>query len=384
MALDALDETSFLQVQVWGLFLEAIAFGVYLTTCCSCYRVFWRGAAAGRDKRRPALLIKWLLLLVFLVLLAKASSSAVLHLVLNLRMVTAASHHDAAVQLSTGGSGINRSKYTTILIEAVIGSGFLLYRCYVLYKSFLVLLIPSALWVGGVTVMGIIISIDHMKHVNGVFDQQQIYEACFWGIIFTTNAIITGLISRQVLLASDLGKTRRMSRFRRIRNALIQSGMLYTIMSLITFSLFLANSLVVYAAIDVLVQVIAITFNLIVIHTATSCEVDLEACDGPEYDMPARTRTPQTLTRSFATSNFTGNYSNSDSFGTDSAIEFAFPKVFPPRVNANPGTKNAHRTSSAAVHSEEQDLPQVGRCDGPPAASQNQSQLQTHMSAESI
>ncbi|KAF7312849.1 hypothetical protein MKEN_00969000 [Mycena kentingensis (nom. inval.)] len=263
------DATSFLQVQVWGFFLETIAFGAYLVTCCSCVAVFCRSAA-----QRPFFRTHWPLVLVFLLLLAKATSSTILHFVQYLRMVLA-STEQAAELSSTGSSSINRSKYTTILIEAVIGTGFLLYRAYSLYRALLLLIFPALLWVGGIVVMGIIINIDHIHQVSSVFAEQQVYEACFWGIMFTTNLIVSGLLARAVWSSSNgasKAQTSPHSTSRRLRKVFVDSGALYTLSSLITFALFLANSIVVYVAIDILVQAIAISFNLIVISALSASE----------------------------------------------------------------------------------------------------------------
>jgi len=93
------------------------------------------------------------------------------------------------------------------------------------------------------------------------------------------------------------------------KHIIIESGLIYTIMTLVTFLLFVAQSNTVYAAIDLLVQIIGISFNLIVIHNRPRPE-------------PSFLADLNSVPLQFVSSNLSI---------PGSAIEFAYPKHFMPR-----------------------------------------------------
>ncbi|KAJ7019452.1 hypothetical protein C8F04DRAFT_334143 [Mycena alexandri] len=112
-------EASFLRVEVWGMFLEGLAFGIYLVTCGPCFRLFF--TTPSHQKR--CFKNDWPLVLIFLLFLVETTSSLAIHLYLNLQMVSATTQMQAVTQFRDSRP-INRFKYTTILAQSIISAVF--------------------------------------------------------------------------------------------------------------------------------------------------------------------------------------------------------------------------------------------------------------------
>lgn len=91
---------SFLRVQVVGMFLHSLAFGIYLVTCGYCFRAFF-------TTRSRQGISETLLLAVFLMFFAKITASVILHLDLSLRTIGTHSSMMAAMQFMDGSDPIN-------------------------------------------------------------------------------------------------------------------------------------------------------------------------------------------------------------------------------------------------------------------------------------
>ncbi|KAJ6582034.1 hypothetical protein B0H19DRAFT_522575 [Mycena capillaripes] len=346
--MDSDSEASFLRTQVWGMFLQSLAFGFYLVTCGSCYRVFFTPTSRER--------VNWPMLVVFVIFLAKTTSSVAIHLHLNLQTVTEGDRALAAHQIRDGPRPIIISKYITILVQTVIASGFFIYRCWLVHcRAWLIVTLPLVLWCGAVALMGIVIHIDTSHTVNGLFDMSRVFGACFWGVIVGLNILTTGLIVYRVCRVDRL-KSRSKSQtaseqsisptaknptlsivhcqphdtMKRAIHIAIESGLMYTTMTLITFFLFVSQSSAVYAAICVLVPIIGISFNLAIVHSR-----------------------PRLETSSLSELNSVPlQFTSSNMSVPASAIEFAFPKHFMPRRKNFPDSQAVQEDiGSLGIHS---------------------------------
>ncbi|KAJ7097276.1 hypothetical protein B0H15DRAFT_797951 [Mycena belliarum] len=317
-------ETSFLRAQVWGMFLEAAGFGIYAVTCSPCFRAFF---GTGGSSQRGSSGLNCPMLTVFFVFLAKTVSSAVLQLRLNLEVVGSENLTQAAIKLMDGSRPIHIAKVTTVLIQSLILSGVLIHRCWLIYgRTWSVVAFPLVLWLGGVAVMGLLIHIDSSDKVDGLFaiSEAHNFGSSFWAIITTVNIITSGLIARRVWSIDHLRSQSSFytntnestipaakipsgclfispsrEKMKQARRTIIESGLIYT------------TIVVLYPAIDLLVQIIGITFNLIIIRNR------------PQTDISDATR-----------SNLNGvplHLVSSNMSVSGSAIEFAYPKHFTPR-----------------------------------------------------
>ncbi|KAJ6592322.1 hypothetical protein DFH09DRAFT_1137088 [Mycena vulgaris] len=349
-----MDKASFfLWVQVWGMFLQAAAFGIYTITCLSCFRAFF----TARSHQRGLSKVNWPMLIVFIVFMAQAAASVSLHLYLNLEMSTADPDERASAEFLDGSSSINIGKSSALLVQTMISSAVLIYRCWVIHRrALLVVALPLVLWVGGVAVMGMVIRMETSVNFAGFLSisQARDFRASFWVILIVVNIITSGLIARRVWRAerynsrpsfqtdTDQSTTpttknpsvcvltgRSHERMKHATRTIIESGLIYTTMTIITFILFVANTLVVYAAYDMLVIVIGISFNLIVARNL------------PQSDADESLSHLNNLPLQFVSSNMSV---------PGSAIEFAYPKHYMPRRSkTRPPSPPAQEGTGAAL-----------------------------------
>ncbi|KAJ7210457.1 hypothetical protein GGX14DRAFT_450795 [Mycena pura] len=269
----------FLQVQVWGMFFETLAFGIYLVTCCFCCRVL----SMSRSQQKAFSVINWPLFVIFFIFLAKTTSSVVLHVALILRATPAGSQHEVVDDFQAGTNPINLSKYITIAIETVIGSGFFIYRCWLAYgRTRLVVVAPLVLWLAAVTVMGLLIHEDsiHKIEIQGIFGTplSRVFGSWFWALIMAVNIITTVLIARRVwridYLTNHSYNTQTQpdrddatsptatkpnililgqphDTMKRATRIIIESGMIYTAVTIATFSLFITSDVHLHAVIEI-------------------------------------------------------------------------------------------------------------------------------------
>jgi len=333
-------ETSYLRAQVWGAFLQAVAFGIYAITCGSCFGAFF----TTRSRQRGLSELNWPMLVVFLIFLAKTTSSIIIRLYLNLEMVGTETQESAAMVFRNGT--IQTAKSPTIMVQTMVSSGVLIYRCWLVYgRTWFVVVPPLILWLGGAAVMGIVIHIDTTDKVD-VMAQSRDFGSAFWAIVIAVNILVSSLIARRVRRIdhvqsrprfqtdtdqSTIPTARKPSvcvfagrshdKMEQATRIIIESGLIYTTMTLITFSLWVANSVALDPAMDLLVQIIGISFNLIVIRNSppiNTSESSLSNLNG----MPLQ----------FVSSNMSMS---------GSAIEFAFPKSFMPRRKIRPSSAPA-------------------------------------------
>jgi len=327
----------FLRVQVWAMFLQAATFGVYSITCAYCLRSFF----AKRSRHRGLTELNWPMLIIFLIFLLKAASHASISIYLNFEMATSDTREDAAMEFMDRTDLVNIAREVTLLIQIVIASGVLVYRCWLVYnRAWLVVALPLVLWLGGVAMMGITIHIDSDVQTTGIFaiSQSRTFTSAFCAIIMAVNIIASALIIRRIwgvdpsmsqpslhsVLDQSATPTAKRSNASALTNQsngtakqatriIVESGLIYTTMTVITFLLFVANTYVVYAAIDVLVQATGISFNLMILRNRPYDDIS-ESAD--------------------SLSNLNGlplQFVSSNMSMPGSAIEFAFPKHFMPR-----------------------------------------------------
>ncbi|KAJ6620665.1 hypothetical protein B0H10DRAFT_2021349 [Mycena sp. CBHHK59/15] len=347
--------SSFVTAQVWGMFLQSVSYGMYLITCGFCFRVFLAPRPRQRRQSEP----KWPMLTVFLLFLAQNTSSVIIHLHLTLHiMVTSSGLDEAAAAFSdVSSSAINMTKLTTTLIQTVIGSGVLTYRCWLVYNhSWLFICLPLALWIGAVSVMGVLIHFQTVFKIQEFLNtfQFRTYGTAFWAITTAANCVNTGLIVRRVwkidhisnghsfqtdtdqstslsdakcagmLIQSRIGLSKAM-------HGAIDSGILFTAMTIVIFVSFLTRSSVIYVATDLLVQIIGITFNLIIIRSLSHhCGAE-DALSRSNLNAVPLQFVSSTISQ------------------PGSAIEFAYPKNFMPRRNKLPPSPSPQLDSSRYV-----------------------------------
>ncbi|OAX34650.1 hypothetical protein K503DRAFT_774335 [Rhizopogon vinicolor AM-OR11-026] len=159
-------------------------------------------------------------------------------------------------------------------LETLVGDGILIYRCYVVWNRIDVIIIPVIGWmaVAG-TATHAVWSIDQLSSVGA--ESVFLQETGQWVISFYSTAIVTNFIATSILASKLWLIHRRSSSIRTTRSRaypililIMECGALYSISLVTMLAVYLAASNGAYIVIDMIGQIIPITFCLIIVRTA--------------------------------------------------------------------------------------------------------------------
>jgi hypothetical protein len=155
-------------------------------------------------------------------------------------------------------------------VQTLIGDGVILYRCYMVWQSKLIMIFPSLLWcAAGVT--GIMSSYTASEVTqNGVFGGLlSQWITSFWAIALATNLLATLLLVCRIWHV-DRKATRlragRQSQLRPILQILVDAGAIYTLTLLVALICFVCQTNGQYVVLDMVTPIISITFYMVIIR----------------------------------------------------------------------------------------------------------------------
>ncbi|KAF9459967.1 hypothetical protein BDZ94DRAFT_1311927 [Collybia nuda] len=264
--------------QVVAVFVECIFYGAYLVTFAACLKSITLARTelpwASRFKDHHSTLI--IISLIF--------SISTFNLALGLDRIIALLNHDSvgsgAVQ-QLGADWINILKPLTVHLQTMVADSVLTYRCWIVYdKSLRIIFLPIFFYVGIVicTVIAMIkegtLQSDKTSRING--DQLLQAYIGFWVSTISLNIYATTMIvlriwrveseSRGKNTLTPLYVTPHLSRLQTAMKAVIESGLLYTITSVVNFIVLVSGSNATFITTAVFIQVVGIAFNLILIR----------------------------------------------------------------------------------------------------------------------
>ncbi|KAG1831967.1 hypothetical protein DFJ58DRAFT_750415 [Suillus subalutaceus] len=162
---------------------------------------------------------------------------------------------------------------TIVVLQALLGDGVVIYRCYVVWQTVWVIILPSMLWCS-VTVTGMysIYSVSNTTStVGNVFSKvTQQWISAFSGLTIATNLLGSGLLAYRIwkiernVTNSHTTKTTTTSILRVVMDAAI----LYSIALLCTLILMVCSNNGSLVMIDMLTPIISITFYMVIIRIA--------------------------------------------------------------------------------------------------------------------
>jgi len=272
------------EAQIVALFMESVAYGVYMVTFAFAVRIlFFTKRFKWSSVNNWALASATLALAIF----------ATLDVALGLRHCL-----DAFIfYQGPGGSNaefadisywVNVMKTVNSLMMLLIVDGFLVYRCWVVYfYNWKVVAAPVLLWLGNAVCCAIIIYITATLRTDAVLLNVSKLQPFFTSFMVTnlvTNGLVTSLIahriwsvSKQATAANHMISSttpRPASKLEKTNRVVIESGLLNLISVFIGFITFLTGSNAVYGVTDTTNMVIGSTFNLIIIriYSGTTAE----------------------------------------------------------------------------------------------------------------
>ncbi|KAG2002397.1 hypothetical protein CC2G_004591 [Coprinopsis cinerea AmutBmut pab1-1] len=169
---------------------------------------------------------------------------------------------------------INVMKMACYVAQTFVGDSILLYRCWIIYnRRWLVIAFPTLLWIGCTVCGAITIYVEATLDTEGALLNAKSLIPFITSMLCLTlamNSLTTGLIVHRIWRIHARVK-RRMSAYdfsdsalSKVLVVLIESGLMYTTSILILFALYMAGHNGQYGVSNAVVQIIGITFNLII------------------------------------------------------------------------------------------------------------------------
>ncbi|TFK38572.1 hypothetical protein BDQ12DRAFT_747923 [Crucibulum laeve] len=253
--------------QIVGLFMERI----FLVTFFNCLRVLlWK-----EGNFKPQNLIHYKMLVAALLMFLFASLDVAFHLRHNLDAFINF-EGDPIDDFSNTSNWINVVKMGCYVAQTFIGDSILLYRCWIIYsKNWMVIALPIAIWLGGTVCGAMTIYVEATLKVNDALLNASSLVPFITSMLCLTLAMnVLTTCMYHPLMVHRIWSIRQEVKHRLTHSSnspltsvlviLIESGLMYTLSIAILFGLYMASNNGQYGVSNAVVQIIGITFNLII------------------------------------------------------------------------------------------------------------------------
>ncbi|KAF8068866.1 hypothetical protein FPV67DRAFT_1490019 [Lyophyllum atratum] len=263
--------------QVVAVFVECIFYGIYLVTfLASLKSILWSGSQRTWASRLTS---NRSMFLVIMVIFTISTLNLALGLVRLLQGLIYHTQPGGGAIAELGQDWINIVKPLTVHLQTITADVVLIHRCWIMCdKSYRMIIFPVFLWLGGVAVTALSMYMQGVltsgSRVNGG-TLSHVYIS-FWSATITINIYATAMIVlriwrsvRETAMAhrfTPFYSPKTQSRLQNIIRIIIESGLIYTAMSIIVFVTQLSGSNSVYITTAAEIQLTGIAFNLILIR----------------------------------------------------------------------------------------------------------------------
>ncbi|KAF9260954.1 hypothetical protein L218DRAFT_1050468 [Marasmius fiardii PR-910] len=265
--------------QIVALFMECILYGIYLVSFGYCLRAILAEKAYTPSGFKFKTNINWITLVFALLLGLFATLDIAFGLRHNLDAFAYYKGPGGAVEeLQDISYWVNVMKTADYVAQTFIGDAMLLYRCYIVYERSWKVIVPSVIfWIGGSTSGALLVhtfaTLDAPALINTT--NAQPFSDAMIGSSLALNVVTTGLIVWKIwsidkqnasIMTNDTDMRTRSFKLHQIVRIIIDSAALYTIATTIFVITYVAGSNASYGTSDCVVQIIGISFNLIIIR----------------------------------------------------------------------------------------------------------------------
>ncbi|KAJ7864011.1 hypothetical protein B0H14DRAFT_3443817 [Mycena olivaceomarginata] len=253
--------------------ISCILYGIYLVTLGLSGRRLLT-TESGRWKSRSE--IRWIFVVVSVLLFLNSTVDLVVSTIMLMQAFVLYDGPGGATHIFTHGSGWQTmTKTLCVLSQTLLGDGILIYRCWYLWnKSWAVIALPLLIWFTDIACL--IRSVSVLAHTTeGLVTSSAIHPwlQAFWSMTIAINIMATSLIVLRIWLTPS-----RLSHA--IRN-IVESGMIYTVASILTVVFYSVKGTLIYPASAVELHSVGIAFNLILIRGSQATR--------PSQDIPVTT-----------------------------------------------------------------------------------------------
>ncbi|KAJ7875004.1 hypothetical protein B0H14DRAFT_2717029 [Mycena olivaceomarginata] len=272
--------------------ISCILYGIYLVTLGLSGRRLLT-TESGRWKSRSE--IRWIFVVVSVLLFLNSTVDLVVSTIMLMQAFVLYDGPGGATHIFTHGSGWQTmTKTLCVLFQTLLGDGILIYRCWYLWnKSWAVIALPLLIWFTDIACL--IRSVSVLAHTTeGLVTSSAIHPwlQAFWSMTIAINIMATSLIVLRIWLVEKENKCFRVpgidsiqsqtpSRLSHAIRNIVESGMIYTVASILTVVFYSVKCTLIYPASAVELHSVGIAFNLILIRGSQATR--------PSQDIPVTT-----------------------------------------------------------------------------------------------
>ncbi|KAK7046247.1 carboxylic ester hydrolase [Favolaschia claudopus] len=268
-----MSQLSLPEAQLISLVIAAVLYGIYLVTLGVCLRLLLT-SESGALRRRSE--IRWVITLVSGMLFVNGTLDFVIQVIQVMEAFVTYTGVGGAEHVFTHSSGYQTMiKSFCVPFQSLLGDAVLIYRCWFLWdRSWLIIFVPSLIWLANIACA--IRFLDLLaKATQGLIISTAVkpWVQAFWALTITINVTTTTLIVLRIWLVDrqnrKLGIRDHMPRSAlsyAMRN-IIESGMIYTIVSIFTLVTTVIQSNLTYPASAMEIHSVGIMFNLIILRS---------------------------------------------------------------------------------------------------------------------
>ncbi|KAI0768085.1 hypothetical protein BD413DRAFT_605555 [Trametes elegans] len=161
------------------------------------------------------------------------------------------------------------AKNIVYLFQTLLGDGVLIYRCYVVWQSWLIVAFPIVmwLWIGIVSAIAIHSSATVPEGAGTVFlTRVGQWITAFYASTLATNFIVTILLGYKIWQTNRRTSRMRQSSLLPVVRVIADAGLLYSITLTAALACFVQKSNGQYIVLDVITPIISITFYMVIIR----------------------------------------------------------------------------------------------------------------------
>ncbi|KAF8553469.1 hypothetical protein OG21DRAFT_1441794 [Imleria badia] len=162
------------------------------------------------------------------------------------------------------------SKNHVYTAQTLIGDSVILYRCYMVWQSKLIMILPVLLWFSaGVTGIATTYTAQHVTQTEVFGGSLSIWITSFWVLALATNLLTTLLLVIRIWYVHRKAKRlrgHRNSQLGSILHILIDAGVIYSLTLLVALICFVIQTNGQYVILDMITPIISITFYMVIIR----------------------------------------------------------------------------------------------------------------------
>ncbi|KAK7045015.1 carboxylic ester hydrolase [Favolaschia claudopus] len=268
---------SLLAAELAGNFVACILYGIYLVTLGIAGRVLLTTTtASGRRRARTSL--NWVVVGVSVVLFVSATLDLAVSFTTLVDAFVIYKGPDGPLHVFKDRSGWETFiKTFCVGVQTTFGDGILIYRCWFIWSKYWpIIIFPLTLWMGTLaSTLGLLTSLPRSR--VGPINSG---SGLSWGLALWTLTISTNIFTTSLIVWRIWGVQRRTKKYRTspedydepesmltrgMRN-IVESGMIYTVASILELIAFSTQSTLNYPASALAFHSVGITFNLIIIR----------------------------------------------------------------------------------------------------------------------